>query len=108
MMSAVRVQEQTTDIAIALDSRNRALPLNTNTDRSFISLVVLIAKQFSDKSSPYSQTKIVIYLIESIPEGVYLEIAHLSSATTVTKVEKTSFLRNCVSGWNVRLRKAYE
>lgn len=88
MMSAVRVQEQTTDIAIALDSRNRALRLNTNTDRSFISLVVLIAKQFSDKSSPYSQTKIVIYLIGSIPEGVYLEIAHLSSATTVTKVEK--------------------
>lgn len=91
-MSAVRVQEQTTDIAIALDSRNRALRLNTNTDRSFISLVVLIAKQFSDKSSPYSQTKIVIYLIESIPEGVYLEIAHLSSATTVTKVEKNFIL----------------
>lgn len=92
MMSAVRVQEQTTDIAIALDSRNRALRLNTNTDRSFISLVVLIAKQFSDKSSPYSQTKIVIYLIGSIPEGVYLEIAHLSSATTVTKVEKKNFI----------------
>ena len=108
MMSAVRVQEQTTDIAIALDSRNRALRLNTNTDRSFISLVVLITKQFSDKSSPYSQTKIVIYLIGSIPEGVYLEIAHLSSATTVTKAEKTSFLRNCINGWNVRLRKAYE
>ncbi len=73
MMSAVRVQAQTTDIAIALDSRNRALRLNTNTDRSFIFLVVLVAKQFSDKSSPYSQTKIVIYLIGSIPEGVYLE-----------------------------------